>query len=124
MQKLKIKRIYEAPDESDGIRILIDRIWPRGIKKADAKIDLWLKDIAPSKELRKSFSHDREKWLEFKQLYIEELKSKKLSLDIINQKINKNDITLLYGAKDTECNNAIVLEEYLSKLYIKRQNTL
>lgn len=105
MQKLKIKRIYEIPDESDEIRILIDRLWPRGIKKADAKIDLWLKDISPSHELRKSFSHDREKWLEFKQLCIGELKSKKSSLDIINQKINKNDITLLYGAKDTECNN-------------------
>lgn len=113
MEKLKIKRIYEEPSESDGVRILIDRIWPRGINKSNAKIDIWLKDIAPSNELRKLFSHNREKWLEFKQHYIEELRSKNNFLDIIKQEAKKNNVTLLYGAKDMQYNNAIVLEEYL-----------
>src|SRR5690554_3518211 len=115
MERIKIKRIYDTIEQNDGIRILVDRLWPRGINKSAVHIDLWLKDIAPSNELRKFFSHDRSKWTEFKHRYKEELKDKKSFLDRINNELSKGDITLLYGAKDTECNNAIVLKEYLEQ---------
>lgn len=116
MNKIQIKRIYDKVEKNDGIRILIDRLWPRGIKKSEAAIDLWLKNIAPSNELRKLFAHDREKWVEFKKNYIAEIKDNKDSLAIIKDKLKKSNITLLYGTKDTECNNAVVLQEYLSQI--------
>ncbi len=119
MKKIQIKRIYDIPEKSDGVRILIDRLWPRGIKKSETQINFWLKEIAPSHELRKFFAHDKQKWLEFKQRYIEELQRKKDLLNNIIQELNKNDITLLYAAKDQEYNNAIVLKAYLTELYSK-----
>lgn len=116
MNQIKIKRIYEKPHENDGTRILIDRLWPRGINKKEANIDSWLKNLAPSTELRKFFSHDRQKWNEFKYSYINELKNKRELLDNIKNELIKNNITLLYGAKDEKCNNAVVLKEYLEVL--------
>lgn len=113
MKKIEIKRIYEKSDEKDGTRILVDRLWPRGVNKKEANIDLWLKDISPSTELRKFFSHDQKKWSEFKRRYIEELKNKGDLLDSIKKELSKNNVTLLYGAKDEEFNNAVVLKEYL-----------
>jgi uncharacterized protein YeaO (DUF488 family) len=110
---LKIKRIYGLPTSEDGIRILVDRLWPRGLSKEKVKIDLWLKDIAPSNELRKWFSHDPKKWIEFKKKYFKELNSQKDLVDLIIQKSKRGNVTLLYGAKDEKFNNALALREYL-----------
>ena len=111
---IKIKRVYEKPTEDDGYRILVDRLWPRGVAKNKAKIDLWLKQVSPSNELRKWFSHDAEKWDEFKKKYHSELKSEKISLQKIKQIEKENKIiTLVYAAKDDRHNNAIVLADEL-----------
>ena len=113
-EMIKIKRAYEKPTEDDGYRILVDRLWPRGVAKNKAKIDLWLKQVSPSNELRKWFSHDSEKWNEFKKKYHSELKSEKISLQKIKQIEKENKIiTLVYAAKDDIHNNAIVLADEL-----------
>jgi uncharacterized protein YeaO (DUF488 family) len=118
MMHVKVKRAYDEYEKSDGTRILVDRLWPRGIKKEDAKIDDWMKDVAPSNELRKWFAHDPEKWTEFKKKYFNELKGKnELLKDIIKK--DKTDLTLVYAAKDDEHNNAVALKEYLEKRVLK-----
>ncbi|MCW1293779.1 MAG: DUF488 family protein [Candidatus Rehaiarchaeum fermentans] len=110
---IKIERVYNSKEK--GFKILVDRIWPRGIKKDS--INLWMKEIAPSNELRKWFSHDVNKWEEFKRKYIEELKTKKdLIMKIKELEREKGTIILVYGAKDEEHNQAIILKEYLEKL--------
>ena len=112
---IKIKRVYEKPDKNDGYRIIVDRLWPRGIKKDDAEADLWLKDIAPGNLLRKWFSHDPEKWPEFKRRYFKELDRKKELVDSIKEiSRTHKQITLVYGAKDEKYNNALALKEYLA----------
>lgn len=112
----KIKRIYEKTGEDDGYRILVDRLWPRGVSKERANLDLWMKDIAPSNEIRKEYGHKLDKWPEFKTKYLEELQEKK---DLIKQlKIMErfhSKVTLLYSAKDEDHNNAVVLEELLNQ---------
>ena len=108
---IKIKRIYDPISPDDGRRILVDRLWPRGIKKDQAKINDWLKDIAPSNELRKWFSHDLSKWPEFKRRYIKELKDKSNLIENLRAEAKKGNITLLFSAKDIEHNNAVVLME-------------
>lgn len=111
---IKIKRVYENPGKEDGYRILVDRLWPRGISKEKAKIDLWLKEIAPSNTLRRWFSHDPKKWEEFKEKYRKELKEKKdLTRQLKKLEKEKRIITLLYAAQDQEHNNAAVLQELL-----------
>ena len=108
-----LKRVYEKPEKKDGTRILVDRLWPRGISKEEAKIDLWLKNIGPSNELRKWFNHEDNKWEEFRKKYFEELKDKK---DLIEQiKKQEGTVTLLFGAKNVEHNNAVAIKEYLGK---------
>lgn len=109
---IKIKRIYEAPNKEDGFRILIDRLWPRGLSKEKAKIDLWLKDVAPSDQLRKWFTHDPAKWAIFKHKYFSELSNKKAVIDEIKKRA-KSGVTLLYAAKDEQHNNAQALKEYI-----------
>ncbi len=112
---IKIKRVYEASAPGDGYRILVDRIWPRGISKQAANLSLWLKTIAPSTELRKWFGHDPDRWQEFRQRYRQELNSKDDELTIIRDKLKrKRNITLVYSAKDTKHNQAVVLLEYLT----------
>jgi uncharacterized protein YeaO (DUF488 family) len=111
--KVKIKRIYLKPDSEDGIRILIDRLWPRGLKKEDAKIDLWLKGIAPSTDLRKWFNHDPEKWEEFELRYREELKRNTDQVDLLLKELKESPVTLLFAAKDEEHNEAVVLQQWL-----------
>ena len=106
---LAMKRVYLEPDHADGFRILVDRLWPRGLSKERAKVDLWLKDIAPSSELRKWFQHDPAKWTEFQKRYKQELKSKGDQLDVIKERLHHGPVTLLYGAKDEEHNEAVVL---------------
>lgn len=111
---ITIKRIFEKPQEDDGFRILIDRLWPRGLSKEKAKIDLLLKEIAPSDELRKWFSHDPEKWNDFKKKYNLKLKDNlELAKKIKQIEKEEKTITLLYSAKDTAHNNAIVLREFI-----------
>lgn len=108
---IKIKRVYEKPDKGDGIRILVDRVWPRGLTKEKAAVDQWLKDIAPSTSLRKWFDHDPDKWNEFKKRYREELKQNKEKVLELKQQVKRGPVTLLYGAKDEEHNQAVVLKE-------------
>lgn len=109
--KINIKRVYEKPVKEDGIRILVDRLWPRGMTKPKARIDLWLKEIAPSAELRKWFGHDPAKWPEFKKRYRRELKMNKDAVLILKDQMKKGTITLIYAAKDEEHNEARVLKE-------------
>ena len=106
---IKIKRVYEKSDKEDGKRILVDRLWPRGLTKEKASVDLWLKEIAPSTELRKWFDHDPKKWEEFQQRYLRELKKNSEPVQTLKQELKKGKVTLLYGAKDEEHNEAIVL---------------
>ncbi|MEB6549008.1 DUF488 family protein [Heyndrickxia sporothermodurans] len=114
---ITIKRVYEPVNEADGKRVLVDRLWPRGISKEKAKIDEWMKDIAPSNELRKWFNHDPEKFEEFSQKYKEELKEpeKKKELDKLIEMSDGNTVTLVYSAKDEEHNQAVVLKHYLEE---------
>jgi uncharacterized protein YeaO (DUF488 family) len=112
---IEIKRVYYPCDKNDGTRILIDRLWPRGLSKAKAKVDLWLKDIAPSNDLRKWFGHDPKKWKEFKKRYIIELKNNHESLQDLKKLLKNKKVTLVYGAKDEEHNNAVVLKDFLKK---------
>lgn len=112
--KLKIKRVYEKPAEDDGKRILVDRLWPRGLTKEKAAVDLWLKEIAPSTELRKWFSHDPENWKEFQKRYHQELKKNKEHVSILKEQLRKGVVTLVYGARDEEHNEALVLKEWFS----------
>lgn len=109
----QIKRVYEEPDERDGCRILVDRLWPRGLTKVRAKVDVWLRDIAPSAELRKWFSHDPVKWDEFQRRYLEELQRKPEQVELLLHELKKGPVTLLYGAKDELHNEAIILQRLL-----------
>ncbi len=105
----KIKRVYEPAEASDGKRILVDRIWPRGLSKERAQVNEWLVDVSPSSELRKWFEHDPAKWAEFKRRYAVELKGKEDVLDRLKTEAKKGTVTLLYGAKDEEHNQAVAL---------------
>lgn len=107
-----VKRIYDKASITDGKRVFVDRLWPRGVKKSTANVDVWMKEIAPSNELRLWFDHDPKKWESFKAKYMKELEGNKRSEDIMAM-IEKNDVTLLYAAKDTEHNNAVVLSEFI-----------
>ena len=113
--EIKLKRVYEKPEKSDGTRILVDRLWPRGLTKEKAALDLWLKEIAPSTELRKWFAHDPEKWRGFRGRYQTELKGHPDELKLIREKAKSGTVTLLYGARDQEHNEAIVLKELLDR---------
>jgi uncharacterized protein YeaO (DUF488 family) len=111
-----IKRVYEKPDSADGFRVLVDRLWPRGMKKEQAKVDLWMKDVAPSDALRKSFHHEAMKWPAFEKKYQAELKAKKEYLAEL-KKLEKEHgaLTLLFGAKDPEHNQAAIIAQALKK---------
>jgi uncharacterized protein YeaO (DUF488 family) len=114
-KNFKIKRVYEKPEKEDGFRILVDRLWPRGLTKEKAKVDLWLKEIAPSTELRKWFAHDPEKWEEFKKRYLSELKKNKEPVAQLKEKMKERNLTLIYAAKDETHNEAQVLLNELKK---------
>ena len=109
-----LKRAYEAASDSDGTRVLVDRLWPRGVTKAKARIDVWLKDVAPSTQLRKWFGHDPGKWVEFQQRYRAELKGSE-ALAELRKLVRKGHVTLVYGAKDEEHNDAVVLAKLLRR---------
>jgi uncharacterized protein YeaO (DUF488 family) len=113
--EIKLKRAYEKPAKGDGFRILVERLWPRGVTKKDAHIDLWLKEVAPSAELRKWYSHDVEKWPEFKKRYRKEFRGNKELIAELKSRIKKGNVAFVYAAKDEEHNSALVLKEYLEK---------
>jgi uncharacterized protein YeaO (DUF488 family) len=110
---LKVKRVYEGVSPADGIRVLVDRLWPRGITRDEAAVHQWLKEIAPSDRLRRWFSHDPSKWEEFKKRYEAELKGKQELIEELKAASRKHTVTLLYSAADTEHNNAVALHEIL-----------
>jgi len=116
LTKIQIKRIYDAPSSEDGFRMLVDRVWPRGMTKEKAALDLWAKDIAPSTELRKYFDHEASKWHEFEQRYKDELQTKIEMLREIKQKAAGKTMTLLYGAKDECHNQAVVLSDVFQSI--------
>ena len=110
-----LERVYEKPAESDGTRILIDRLWPRGLTKEKAKVDVWLKEIAPSAELRKWFNHELSKWPEFKKRYWAELNNNTEALSVLKKHLASGKVTIVYGAKDEEHNDAVAIQQYLNK---------
>ncbi len=112
---IQIKRVYEEASKNDGYRILVDRLWPRGLTKERVAADEWLKELAPTTELRKWFGHDPQKWTEFRKRYDAELKDKKELIADIIKKARHEKVTLLYGAKDQEHNEAVVLLDYIKK---------
>ena len=112
---IRLKRVYEAPAASDGTRILVDRLWPRGIAKATAKIDLWLKDIAPSDALRKRFHGHPEDWAAFRQAYAAELRQADAAVKELRGHLRKGPVTLLYAARDEAHNNAVALKQWLGR---------
>jgi uncharacterized protein YeaO (DUF488 family) len=112
---VKIKRIYDPASPDDGKRILVDLLWPRGLKKEDAAIDEWLKDVAPSPGLRKWFGHDPEKWRDFRRRYKDELKEKTGIVERLRQEVKAQTVTLLFAARDVEHNNAEVLREIIAR---------
>lgn len=115
MSEIRIKRVYDPPSDEDGTRILVDRLWPRGLKRDKAKIDLWLKDAAPSAELRRWFAHDPSKWPGFQERYQVELAGSAAIDELLTLIRNRKRVTLLFGAKDTACNNAVVLEAFCER---------
>ena len=112
---IKIKRIYDEPSIDDVYRILVDRLWPRGVSKTRAKVDLWLKEVTPTDKLRKWYSHDPKKWLEFQRMYKNELKDRLDELDKIKEIEKKKIVTLVYAAKDIKHTHALVLLKILEK---------
>jgi uncharacterized protein YeaO (DUF488 family) len=112
-ENVKLKRAYEAPAAEDGVRILVDRLWPRGIAKKEAALSLWMKEIAPSTELRKWFGHDPDRWNEFRKRYAGEITRNSLLLDQLRSLALEGSITLIYSAHDENHNNAIVLRDVI-----------
>jgi uncharacterized protein YeaO (DUF488 family) len=110
---IKLKRAYEGPESGGGFRILVDRLWPRGVSKSAARIDLWLKEIAPSAALRKWFGHDPSKWTTFRDRYFRELDQNPKAVEQLMAHVRRGTVTLVYGAKDQEHNDAVALKEYL-----------
>ena len=110
---IKIKRVYEPSGSGDGTRFLVERLWPRGMKKESLYMEAWLKEVAPSNDLRRWFGHDPAKWTEFERRYLAELDSRPEALQPIIEAANRGDVTLLYSAHDTEHNNAVALKKYI-----------
>ena len=110
---IKVKRVYDPPEASDGSRFLVDRLWPRGLKKETLQLDAWLKDAAPGNDLRRWFNHDPAKWSEFRRRYFAELDKNPDALQPIRDAAKKGDVTLLFATRDLEHNNAVALKAYL-----------
>lgn len=110
---IKLKRAYEKPSRDDGERILVERLWPRGLTKERAKLDLWLKEVAPSPELRKWFGHDPAKWEQFQNRYWKELEENEEAVQLLKEKGKEGTVTLVYAARDAEHNGALALKQFL-----------
>ena len=118
---ITLKRVYDPVTLTDGVRYLVERLWPRGVKKTTLHIDAWLKDVAPSGELRRWFDHDPKKWNEFRRRYHDELRASADALEPIVKAARRGRVTLVYSSHDTEHNNAVALKEYLDARMGKRQ---
>jgi uncharacterized protein YeaO (DUF488 family) len=112
---IQVKRIYEQPVRSDGCRVFVERLWPRGISKERAKLDLWLKDIAPSPQLRQWFAHDPKKWDEFRKRYWAELEQAPVAVEQLRQLLKRAALTLVYAARDEQHNSAVALKAFLER---------
>jgi uncharacterized protein YeaO (DUF488 family) len=112
---IHLKRAYDKPSAEDGARILVERLWPRGLTKARAALDLWVKDVGPSPELRKWFGHDPARWKQFKQRYWEELKDKTEDVDALRRKAREGRVTFIYAAHDEQHNGALALKEFIEQ---------
>ncbi len=112
---ISLKRAYETPSRSDGCRILVERLWPRGVSKRDAKIDLWAKEAAPSTELRRWFNHEPAKWAEFKRRYFKELGARQESLEPILEHVRSGQVTFVFASRESRFNNAVALKEYVER---------
>ncbi|MBI5569600.1 MAG: DUF488 family protein [Desulfomonile tiedjei] len=110
---IRLKRAYDAPEEADGYRVLVDRLWPRGVKKEEARIDIWLREMAPSSDLRRWFAHDAEKWDEFKRRYFSELDGHPEQVKQLIDRAEAGVVTLVFAAREERFNNAVALKEYL-----------
>jgi uncharacterized protein YeaO (DUF488 family) len=110
---IKLKRAYEKPSRDDGLRVLVERLWPRGLTKERAAVDLWLKEVAPSPELRKWFGHDPAKWEQFQKRYRQELRENQDAVELLREKVKRGTITLVYAARDEEHNGALALKRFL-----------
>jgi uncharacterized protein YeaO (DUF488 family) len=115
-KNIRIKRVYEEPEEADGRRILVDRLWARGLSKEKAKVDMWIKEIAPSTDLRRWYGHDPDKWAEFKRRYTVELDAKPGIVEEIMKEVRAGVVTLLYSSKEEQLNNAVALKEYIETI--------
>jgi len=113
---IRIKRVYEEPEEADGRRVLVDRLWARGLSKEKAKVDVWVKDIAPSTELRRWYGHDPNKWTEFKTRYAAELESNPGKVEELLAEAQAGIVTFLYSSKEERLNNAVALKEYIESI--------
>jgi len=112
---IRVKRVYDEPSANDGLRILVDRLWPRGLTKAKARIDFWAKSISPSNELRRWYSHEPDKWEEFRVRYIRELEENLMAAGELREKIGDQTVTFLYSSKEERLNNAVALKEYFER---------
>lgn len=112
---VSLKRVYEKPTKADGCRILVERLWPRGLSKQDAKVDLWAKDAAPSSELRRWFDHRPERWVEFKRRYFSELRVRDEALEAIRERLGAGAVTFVFASRESRYNNAVALKEYLER---------
>ena len=110
---IQVKRVYELPDANDGLRILVDRLWPRGLSKQRARVDLWLKNLAPSTELRRWYRHDPGKWREFKTRYAEELATQQPEVEKLVSQVRAGEVTFLYSSTERQRNNATALKDYV-----------
>jgi uncharacterized protein YeaO (DUF488 family) len=123
MAFIKIKRAYEPASRSDGQRFLVDRVWPRGVSRDELNIEDWLKDVAPSTELRKWFGHDPQRWNDFQRRYRQELASNQAALEPLLDAARRGDVTLVYGARDEQHNQAMVLKQFLEEQLATAQHT-
>ncbi len=112
---VRIKRIYDEASDADGFRMLVDGLWPRGVSKTSARLDLWSKELAPSAALRRWYGHDPEKWTEFRHRYFLELDERRASVDQLIEYVRRGPVTLLYGSRETELNNAVALKAYIEQ---------
>jgi uncharacterized protein YeaO (DUF488 family) len=110
---IRIKRVYDPSSPQDGLRILVDRLWPRGLSKEKAKVDLWLREIAPSNELRKWYGHEPDKWTEFKKKYLKEIEEKKAEFELLRKKARQGTVTFLFSSREEKLNNAAALKEFV-----------
>jgi uncharacterized protein YeaO (DUF488 family) len=112
---IHLKRAYERPSKADGERVLVERLWPRGLTKTRAAVDLWLKEVAPSPELRKWFGHDPQKWEQFERRYWKELQGREEALDLLRRKAQQHTLTFVYAARDEEHNGAVALKAFIER---------